>query len=168
MRHDATVAALPPRAMFDLRGAPDAVARCLAAAGLAAPAKPNSVRADGEREVFWVGPRRWLVAAPIGDEAALERALIGASGESTLAANVSDLFATFRVAGPGAADVLAQGAPLDLHPRAFAADRATFTELFATTALLRRRGDGFEIAVERSYAGYIESWLKAASTQAPP
>jgi sarcosine oxidase gamma subunit len=55
---------------------------------------------------------------------------------------------------------MAVASPLDLHPASFPADAATWAEAFGIKALIRRIDDGFEIAIDRSYADWFEDVLK--------
>ncbi len=166
MRYEVDIPAIAPRAVIELRGDPDAAIRCLAAADLRAPSRPNSVvgHEDGV-DVLWLGPRRWLAMAPLAHEETLARRLEdAATTEPMLAAvRVSDMWAGLALRGSGTREVLAQGTPLDLDAAQFATDAATFTDLFAGTALLRRAGDGFEIWIDRSLAQHLAESLRIAA-----
>lgn len=169
MRYAVTLAPITGRAIFELRGDPAAAQRCLGAIGLIGPTRPNSLTGHpGDAEVLWVGPRRWLVFAPMEREAALGATIERAAANEPLllAAPLSDMFWGMNVTGAECRDILAQGTPLDLSVSTFPADMATFTEFFAVPALLRRaRGttDGFELWADRSFARYLEDWLAAAN-----
>ncbi len=166
MRYDVDIATIAPRAMIELRGDPDAAARCLAAAELHAPKRANSVAGhENGVDVLWLGPRRWLVMAPLEREDLLARQLENAAAaEPMLAAlRVGDMWGGIALRGRGARDVLAQGTPLDLDATQFVASAATFTDMFAVTALLRRAGDGFEIWIDRSLAQHLAESLHIAA-----
>ena len=168
-RYAIDITTIAPRAVIELRGDPAAALRCLAAAGLRAPSRANSIAAhpDGA-EVLCLGPRRWLVMAPLLYETALA-ARLGEAAEGILAAVcVSDMWTGIALRGSGAPDVLAQGTPLDFEAERFPADAASFTDLFAVTALLRRAADGFEIWCDRSLARHITDSLHIAAGQPEP
>ncbi len=168
MRYEFDISAIAPRAIVKLRGDPDAATRCLACAGLRAPLRANSIASHaGGDDVLWLGPRRWLVMAPNAREDELAGKLENAAlREPMLAAlRVSDMWAGFDLRGRGAPDVLAQATPLDLDATRFAHDAATFTDMFAVTALLRRAGNGFEIWCDRSLAQHITENLRVAAGQ---
>ena len=171
MRYPVEIIAIASRAIVELRGDPAAATRCLAAAGLHALPRANSVasNADGA-DVLWLGPRRWLVMAPLAYETALAVRLgEAASAEAMLAAVcVSDMWTGIALRGPGAPDVLAQGTPLEFEAERFPGDAASFTDLFAVIALLRRAADGFEIWCDRSLAQHITDSLRIAAGQPEP
>lgn len=166
MLHDVTIARREVRALIELRGDADAAARVAPAAGVVLPARPNRVAhgADGACSA-WLGPRRWLVMAPIAREDQLCEAIARAARLEPLLdwAAVSDMHAVLTIAGPGVVDVLAQGCALDLEGDAFAVDTMTGTEMWGVGVLLRRAADGFEILVDRSLAGFLENWLVTAA-----
>lgn len=159
MRYQVEITELAPRAMIELRGDPDAAARCLTAAGLPVPTRRNHAEGD----VLWLGPRRWLVMAPIEREAALVASLLAAAAhEPTLiAANVGDMWSGLALRGPGAVDVLIQAIPLDLDRLRDGA--ATMTDVFAVPALLHRGVDGFELWCDRSLAQHLNESTSVAA-----
>ena len=77
------------------------------------------------------GPDEWLVVGPPDTERELVSTL-GAALPDAAVIDVTEGYATIRLGGPLARDVLSMGTPLDLHPREFAAGAATRT-LFART-----------------------------------
>jgi heterotetrameric sarcosine oxidase gamma subunit len=169
MRYDVKIADAPLQAVFDLRGHDRAaLRRCLTSAGLRPPASANAIlrEADGT-EVLSVGPRRFLVMAPRGRESDIDASLtaVAAKEESVTAANISDAFAGILLTGAGAAEVLAQATPLDIEPRVFPADAATFTDLFAVAALVRRHPGGFALWTDASLKQHIVDGLSAAAGQ---
>lgn len=163
MLHDVRIHSLEPRLIVELRGDPQAFARVAAACALAQPRLANSEAAAGGIAVAWIGPRRWLVHGPTAVGAALlERLGLEVAGEPLLdLAAVGDMLAAFAVTGPGAIDVLAQGCALDLDglPR----DAVTGTEMWGVGVVLRRVDGGWEILVDRSLAGFLETWLVTAA-----
>lgn len=164
MRYDVAIAMLSPRAVVELRGDAAVAAQALASIGCTAPDTANRCARSGDREVMWIGPRRWLVFAPASAEEALVALVARITAEPLLAAAlVSDMFAGISVGRTGWRDVVAQGTPLDLD--ALAGDAATMTEMFGVAALLRRAGahtDGVELWLDRSLARYLVDCLAAA------
>lgn len=146
MIYDLTLRGPETRALFDLRGDP-------AATFLPPPALPNRRTTAGAVSLIAVGPARWLVMAPLVQEATLEAQL-------RTATLVSDTLAFFILTGADAARALAIACPIDLHPRAFPADAASFTDAFGTRALVLREGSAWVLAVEPSYADYIADHLR--------
>jgi sarcosine oxidase subunit gamma len=149
MAADLTVTGPAMRAVFDIR------LRVASPALPPWPGRPNSRTTAGERALLWLGPDRWLLLAPLHEETALHAAL--AQDGITL---WSDSLAFFTLTGPGADAAMAIACPLDLHPRAFAADAASWTDAFGTRALVLRDGAGWLLAVEPSYADYIAAHLR--------
>jgi heterotetrameric sarcosine oxidase gamma subunit len=147
-------------AVFDLKGPQDALAAWLAGAGLPGwPSRPGT-RCGAGRWLAWTGASHWLLVAPLADEAVLEAALRGdAAPETVRIVTVSDALAFFSIEGPDAASVMAVASPLDLHAAAFPGDGATFTEVFGLRALVTRQGDGFLLAVDRSYGPFVAEYL---------
>ena len=168
-RYDVTLRRLAPCARFETRGKPGDLAAALRAAGLPVPERRNSSLAgDGHVRVDWLGPQRYVVTAPLDQEeavgSALEAAFAGfASADVTC---ITDMVVTFELAGSGAADVLAQGTPLDIGPAAFLAASVTGTELWGVGVIVERPAADpktFRVTVERSYAGYVDGWLRTAA-----
>ena len=109
------------------------------------------------------GPGSWLAqadAAP-ADWAAALRDRLGAL------ASVSDQsggYVLFRLSGPGARTVLQRGAPIDLHPAAFAPGAVAATAIAHIGVVLRQVDDAptYDIALFRSFAGSFRHWLDTA------
>jgi heterotetrameric sarcosine oxidase gamma subunit len=168
-RYDVAVRQLAPNARFETRGKPGDLAAALRAAGLPVPERRNSSLAgDGQVRVDWLGPQRYVVTAPLAREealgGALEAAFAGFAGADV--ACTTDMVVTFELAGSGAADVLAQGTPLDIGPASFLAASVTGTELWGVGVVVERPAADpatFRVTVERSYAGYVDGWLRAAA-----
>lgn len=164
MRYDVRIDRLPLSALFDLRGE----ARALAGWGGSVlppfPEGPNRRTEQDGLALCHLGPRRWLLLGAIEREAEVEAALRPGEAPAEISVvRVSDTLTFFRVAGPEAAEVLALGCPLDLHPSVFPEDGASFTDLFGLKGLVLRVADGFEIAVDRSLAAMAEDWLGRAT-----
>ena len=168
-RYDVALRRLAPCARFETRGKPGDLAAALRAAGLPVPERHNSSLAgDGHVRVDWLGPQRYVVTAPLDQEdavgGALEAAFAGFAGADVTC--VTDMVITFELAGSGAADVLAQGTPLDISPAAFFPASVTGTELWGVGVIVERPAADpktFRVTVERSYAGYIDGWLRTAA-----
>jgi sarcosine oxidase subunit gamma len=162
MTYAATLAELPLHAAIELRGDRDGIAAAIAAARLGLPRAPNTMWRDGDRRVLWIGPDNWLIMAPPGQEAALFTALDAAIGRAGSVVILSDSLRSFSLAGAEAADVLAQGCAVDLDQRCFGPDSCTCTALAKVAIVLVRTENGFETVVDRSYQGYLRSWIARA------
>ena len=76
---------------------------------------------------------------------------------------VSDTLRFFHIEGPDAAQIVAIACPLDTHPSTFPSNGASYTEIFGVKGLLARRGDGFDIAIESSFADMVADYLQRAT-----
>jgi sarcosine oxidase subunit gamma len=170
MSYEVDIHARPPESLFDIRGEESTAAACLAAAGLALPDGPNRASGDGEALACWVGPRHWLLLAPLEREDELHARFAElVAGRPASATRVTDAYAGFQVGGPDADDVLAQGCALDLRPRQAPPGLATFTELFGARGLLCKPAeDGpYRLYVDRSLGHYVVQWLHRAAGRRP-
>ena len=159
MIYDVSIHILPSVAMLDLNGSVGDIAPRLLRLGLFEPA-PGRMATAGPVEVLRAGREHWLVRAPLDDEARLMAGLLETPPEAdTLVVPVSDAYVFFGISGPHARQVLAIASPLDTDPAAFPVDGATFTEAFGQKALVMRRGKGFEMAFERSYAPMVSDYF---------
>ncbi|MEQ9811309.1 MAG: sarcosine oxidase subunit gamma family protein [Azospirillaceae bacterium] len=166
----AALAVLPPATLLNLRGRPrdagflDAVA---AAMGVRPPLEANR-RQVGEAgaAAWWLGPDEWLLTAPDGKAAPLERAIRDARGDDPWLAvtDVSHTYTGLALTGPLAREALSAGCALDLHARAFAPDACAQTMLAKARVMLALTDDRpcFEILVRNSFARYLAGWLADA------
>lgn len=137
--------------------AQEAAAESLAATLGLAPPEPGAVSRDADRRLVWTGPGQWLLVA---ESAAalppLHEALVSASDQTGARVLV-------RVSGPRAADALAKGLLVDLHPRVFGPSAAATTTMAHLGVIVWREGDGFVLAGGRSTAADLWRFLVAAS-----
>ena len=165
-----TLAEIPFDEMLDLRGKPgDArfAAAVLQGTGLHLAVRANSASIDPQRQLLWLGPDEWLFKTRDGQGGAIASALRQAlQGTHSAVVEVGDGFTTLAVRGPGAADLLARGCPLDLHPRAFPAGALAQSHIAKAnvTILCLHAGSDYEVTVRRSFALYLVEWLTAAGS----
>lgn len=142
------------------------------ALGLEPPSAPNTVAANENGALLWLGPDEWLAvqqgAAP-GAEAQLADRLRGALGSLHAAVTeVGESLCCIAVAGPKARDLIAKGCPLDLHPRAFGGTGHCAQSHLAKAAItLHQTGDepSFDLYTRRSFADYLWRWLEDAARE---
>lgn len=158
--------------ILNLRGDPaDAafVTGAASALGLALPLQPCTSVASASLRLVWAGPDDWFVIGAPGQTEALASALRSALASTHHAVtDVGSGYTVLRLAGPAVRDVLAQGCPLDLHPRAFGPDAAAGSVFFKASVWLWRIGeapDGFEMLVRRSFTGYVRLLLERCSAE---
>jgi len=152
------------RARFVFQG--DAAARAAAgrAFGVALPEDACRTHVAGERAALWLGPDEHLLLAPDGSqpEIAAGIALALADIPHSLV-DVSERQVAIAVEGPGSRERLASGCPLDLDPEAFPVGMCART-LFgkAEAVVWRRRADGYDLEVGRSFVDYVHGLLQQA------
>ena len=145
----------PEQARLSLRG--DAAALG-AAFGIALPIEPCRAAPAGDRTALWLGPDEWLLLAPPGT---LDPAILVQGGAVV---DIGHRQVGLALDGPGAADALAAGCPLDLHASAFPCGMCTRTVFGKAEIVLWRQGDTrFHVEVWRSFAGYVHGLLEVAS-----
>ena len=136
-----------------LRGDPAALG---AAFGIALPTVPcRSATADG-RAALWLGPDEWLLLSP--------SRLDPAEVPGGVALDVSHRQIGLLLDGCAAADMLAAGCPLDLHPSAFPPGMCTRTVFGKAEIVLWRTEAGFHLEVWRSFAAYVRALMVEASS----
>jgi sarcosine oxidase, subunit gamma len=116
---------------------------------------PLTAHIDALRGAGWMSPDELLLVLPHG-EAATAVTRIGAAlaGTHHLAANVSDARTVIAVDGPGAAEVLAKLAPVDLHPDHFPVGQFRRSRLGQVAGAFWRTETGFVVVCFRSVGDY--------------
>lgn len=145
------------------RSAPAAVA------GLPLDLRVNRCAQWDERWAARLGPDEWLVGGPEADTDAMAAEIAAAFGNRFHAlVDVSHRNVGIAVEGPGAADALNAGCPLDLHAGAFPAGSATRTLLGKAEIVLLRPGAApvFRVECWRSFAPYVHGFLLEAARDA--
>lgn len=133
--------------------------------GLALPQAANTASVAGARQLIWLGPDEWLLKLGAGEGGAMAQALREAlAGQHVSVVEVGSGYTTLSLQGPGAADLLARGCPLDLHARVFGAGAVAQSHVARAPILLRcvAPGASYEVTVRRSFAPYLFSWLGEA------
>jgi len=132
------------------------------------PSVPNTTAKSGALTALWLGPASWLLVAgedtaALTDFAAKRDALNAAAGA---AFEVTASCAGWTIAGPLATTVLANGCPLDFHPRAFPEGTCAQSVLGHVNALFYKRDpSSFTLIVARSYARGVWRTLCQSAAQ---
>ncbi|MCZ6605666.1 MAG: sarcosine oxidase subunit gamma [Alphaproteobacteria bacterium] len=155
-----------PFAMVSLRMDPDdsGVFDAIAAAlGVSPPVEPNRIVSGDDIAILWLGPDEWLAIS--SDDSLLERLCRVDPKGNWACTDVSSDRVVLELSGPDAADVLAKGCTLDLHPKSFKVGNCAQT-LFARVPVILSKEQAdptvFRILPKRSYAQYLASWLDDA------
>ncbi|WP_243843967.1 sarcosine oxidase subunit gamma [Paraburkholderia caballeronis] len=121
------------------------------------PVEPNTVSDGKDYCLIWLGPDEWLARSKAPDRSSAEPRIAAAlAGVFASAVDVSSGYTTLTVSGPNAAEVLARGCPLDLHPSVFRAGQCAQTHFFKASVLVLPVGDdAFDLIVRRSFAEYM-------------
>ena len=171
--------------IVNLRGVGDDagfVAGSTQALGLALPLMPCSTqasvdaaagvdldtRAGAVERIVWAGPDEWFVIAAAGRAGAIEQALRASlAGLHHAVTDVGSGYNVLRLSGRPVREVLAQGCPLDLHPRAFGVGRSAGSHFFKTSVLLWQTDAAphFELLVRRSFIGYVQLMLQRCTLE---
>ncbi len=160
MIYDVDIEMLEHFCVFDLKGAPEEIAILVASLHLTPPGNPCTATRSEEMLLCWIGPAQWILRAPQSMAPQLTQELqANGSNDTTSSVEISDMLQFFSARGSDADEILAVCCPLDTHQTAFPSNAATFTELLGTKALLLREIDGFQFAVDRSYADFINDNL---------
>jgi sarcosine oxidase, subunit gamma len=139
----ATLSELPVDAQVSIRGAPPA----------GFPVEPNTTAMVDGRTALWLGPDEWLVLGGREEE----------HPQSGAAVDVSANRVILELEGDDAADVLAQGCSLDLHPSVFMPGSCAQTLLARAQVILFRPDESrFLVLVRPSFVPYLRAWLEDA------
>lgn len=154
---------------LNLRGNPNDPAfadTCAQVLGTALPLTPNTVAEGQSLLVAWLGPNEWLVMSEPDARDDLAADLRTALGDvHSAVTDVTGGQTVIALHGEHAAEVLAKGSPLDLHPRVLGAGRCAQTVVAKSAAFIRviEPGEAFEVVVRRSFADYLWQWLRDAA-----
>jgi sarcosine oxidase subunit gamma len=132
--------------------------------GIALPSGPKRIVAH-EITFLGTGPRAWFALR--AGERPLASDLEQSLGEHAAVADQSDGYGVLRVSGAKVRALLAKGVPIDLHPRAFAADDVAVTVCSHIGIMLWRSDadSSFDIAMFRSLCSSFWSWLSESAEE---
>ncbi|NIA68926.1 sarcosine oxidase subunit gamma [Pelagibius litoralis] len=146
------------------------------ALGLGLPVEPNTAAQNETLAILWLGPNEWLLVrhdvSPEA-EAQLSASLRDALGDiHSAVTEVGESLVCIHISGPRAADVIAKGCPLDLHPSAFGgAGHCAQSHLSKTAITLHQLsnedegGPDYDLYTRRSFADYLWRWLSDAARE---
>ena len=143
----------------------EAVSRAL---GLELPVKPCTSAANAGLRLLWVGPDDWFAIGPKSEAALIEAKLRQAlAGQHYAVTDVSGGYTVLHLSGVPARDVLAQGCPLDLHPRVFGPGSSAGSLFFKASVWLWQTDEApvYEVLVRSSFRGYVWLMLERATQE---
>jgi sarcosine oxidase, subunit gamma len=161
----------PSWSVVNLRGNPDdpefraGVARAL---GVELPVAVCSTHLARDLKLVWVGPDDWFVMSRQRQAAELEAALRAElAGQHFAVTDVSSNYTLLHLSGPRVRELLAQGCPLDLHPRAFRTGQSAGSVFFKASIWLWQTDDSptYEVLVRNSFRGYVWLMLEQCSAE---
>ena len=143
------------------RGGPQVLAAAGDAFGVPLPSEPCRAAEGDARAALWLGPDEQLLLVQQSDWDTTASALFSRlRGYPHSLVDISQRQLAFQLDGPAAADLLAIGCPLDLHPNAFPVAMCTRTILAkAPVVLWRTAATTFHMEVWRSFAPYVKQLL---------
>ena len=164
MGYDVNIQRLGINAVIDLQGEAQAIADWVKGGLPPFPDQPNTFSEQYDLALCWIAPERWLLRTALDNETRLLEMLQPTAAPIDISiVQVSDTLCFFAITGADAGDIISSACPLDHHPAAFPANGVSYTNLFGIKGLLMRADDGFEIAVESSYADMLEDYLARAN-----
>ena len=154
----------PAAARASLRVAADDVAALSSALGVTLPQKPKGSAEANGLHALWLGPDEWLLIGPDGTDFV---GLAGRSGAVHSATDVSHRNIGIIVSGPGAANAINAGCPLDLTSSIFPVGACARTVLGKMEIVLYRSGeDTYRVECWRSFAEYCFGMLAEGAADA--
>ena len=157
--------------ILNLRGSPEDpafLAAVQSALGVALPVRAGATAEGQALRVVWAGPDDWFVIGARGQADTLTRQLRERlTGLHAAVTDVSSGYTVLHLSGRPVREQLAQGCPLDLHPRAFGAGQCAGTHFFKASVWLWQLDDEpcFELLVRRSFTGYVWRMLELGAAE---
>jgi sarcosine oxidase, subunit gamma len=158
---------LPPVSRLVLRGGSSALAAAADALRLPRDETPCRAMHNEVIAALWLGPDERLLIGPADAAAEMTELLQQAlTGLPHSVVEISHAQVGLEVSGPGAADALNIGCPLDLDPASFPLDTCTRTVFAkAQIVLWRTAPDTFRVETARSFAPYVTKILALAARE---
>lgn len=136
--------------------------------GVQWPVEVGSTVLGAGLRVVWVGPDAWFVLSKQKTAVELVQTFRTAlAGRHCAVTDVSGGYSLLNLTGPRARELLAQGCPLDLHPRQFRVGQSAGTVFFKASVWLWQTDDvpTYEVLVRTSFQGYVWLMLERATAE---
>lgn len=130
--------------------------------GMECELKPNTFVSNGATALFWLGPNERLVHTD-KEPGNIVSQWRGHAG--TAAVDVSDYSTVLSLSGTKTRDVIASGAPFDVHPDVFGVGQCAQTRFGNASILLSAHADTpeFQVQVRWSFAEYVYNYIERVS-----
>jgi sarcosine oxidase, subunit gamma len=162
---------LDGQSVINLRGDPDDAAfrdGMATALGLDLPTLACTRSARGGLQIVWAGPDDWFViTSSEAPDVVASRLRSGLANQHVAVTDVSSGYTVLQLRGEPVRDVLAEGCPLDLHPRVFKTGQSAGSHFFKASVWLWQTDDApvFEMLVRRSFGAYVQLMLEKATQE---
>ena len=135
--------------------------------GCPLPTEANTATVISECTVLWLAPDRWLVVSARHGEGLLkERFRMSLASGSAALTDVSNGHTVIQISGARVRELLAKGAPIDLHPSVFGPDQCAGTNLLQISVLLHCvETNVFHVYVARGFAQSLWEWLTEGAAE---
>lgn len=119
----------------------------------------NTFASSGGNTVFWLGPDERLLYTNGDPQVMIDQ---WRSNAGTGAVDVSDYLTVLQLSGAKVRDVIASGAPFDVHSDEFAVGQCAQTRFGNASILLSNRSatPEFQLQVRWSFAEYVFEYIK--------
>ena len=165
MGYDVQIQRIGLNAVIELQGDADAIARHIKDGLPPFPETQNTFTELEDLTLCWIAPQRWLLRSSVDNEdRMLEMTKPSVAPADVSVVLVSDTLCFLKITGPESDEIISVACSMDHHPTVFPHNGVSFTNVFGVKGLLIRADDGFEIAVESSYADLIEDYLLRTNT----
>lgn len=156
--------------IVNVRGNPDdAVFRdAFNLLGVPLPLLAGSCGGGDPVRIVWAGPDDWFLIGPAGRaDANVSQLRAALAGTHHAVTDVSSGYTVLNLAGSPVREVLAQGCPLDLHPRVFRMGQGAGTHFFRASVWLWQTdpAPAFELLVRNSFRPYVGLMLERCSAE---
>ncbi len=159
--------------VLSLRGEGSAMAAAVEQAlGVPYPLVANTTQVKNSTRIVWVSPDDCFVIANSGQAEKLDASLRQSLQVQHFAVtDVSSGYHLLTLAGSGARSMLAQGCPLDLHPKNLSIDQCAGSHFFKASLWLwpvaseSKVDPTYELLIRRSFAPYVDTMIKKASLE---
>ncbi|MFT5503752.1 MAG: heterotetrameric sarcosine oxidase gamma subunit [Gammaproteobacteria bacterium] len=160
MSYDVNIQRQGISTLIEIQGKSDSVSDWISGLFNHLPVSPNTAVSKGHSSIYWLAPEKWLIRGPIELESELQQSVRLETAPIDMSiVLVSDTLTFFSIEGEDAAQIMAIVSPLDTHQTQFHKNAGTYTEAFGLKSFILRSRNGFEVAVESSFADMFETYF---------